>query len=254
MGKSPWDEDSDVPAFARSRSGSTRWGRVFLGVAFVIVATFVGAYYLPLFRAHDTLSAEHRRVSEQNQTLQRSLNEAQAELKTAKARRDELEAEQHQREATKTGQSSELETVRSELKSKLDRYLKKGSELGSRDGHLVLAIPDALVFSAGKLEVSNTGKQLLCDFAKASGRKPLNVLALDASDSVAPAFAAKFPSVLALRAARAAAVAETLQAKCEVDAGALRIQLPLAAPAATLEGAKLAPVRIELELGSKSAP
>ncbi len=253
MGKSPWDDDS-VPSFARPKAGSTRWGRVFGGVAFVVIATFVGAYYLPLFRAHDTLSAEHRRLSEQSQTLQRSLNEVQAELKATKARRDELEQAEKEREAAKSGRSSELESLRSELKSKLERYAKKGQvELGSREGRTVLAVPDAALFPAGKLEVSHAGKQLLCDVAKAAGKKPLTVVALDASEQPAPALASKYSSVLEVRAARGAAVAETLSSKCDLEPSAVRVELGLGAPPLTLDGAKVAPVRIELVVGAKAS-
>lgn len=253
MGKSPWDDDS-VPSFARPKGGATRWGRVLIGVAFVIVATFVGAYYLPLFRAHDTLSAEHRRLTEQTQTLQRSLNQAQAELKTVKARRDELESAERDREAAKNGQSSDLESLRSDLRSKLERYTKKGTvEVGSREGHAVLALSDPAVFSAGKVEVSSGGKQLLCDVAKALGKKSFSVLAIDSSDKPSAALASKYESVIEVRAARGAAVAEELTAKCDVDPAALRVELGLAAPPLTLDGAKVAPVRIEIVVASKAA-
>lgn len=249
MGKNPWDDDSDLRAFSRGASSPTRWSRVFLGVALVGVATFVGAFYVPLFRAHDRLTSEQRRALDQVQTLQRTVSQTQTELKAAASRRDELEAVEKQRESAASTRTSEAETLRSELATKLERLTKKGLvQLGVADGRLVVAVADPALFMAHKLDLNPLGKQTLCDIAKALRKNHVSVAAFDDDEKADPALAAKYPNPLSLRAARAAAAADGLSSKCGADAAAVSVEVRAGASKA-LPGSKIGAAHVELQIG-----
>jgi chemotaxis protein MotB len=249
MGKNPWDDDSDLRAFSRGASSPTRWGRVFLGVAVVAVATFVGAFYVPLFRAHDRLTGEQRRALDQVQALQRSATQTQTELKAAASRRDELEAVEKQRESAASARASEAEALRSELATKLERLTKKGLvQLGVAEGRLVVAVADPALFTAHKLDLNPLGKQTLCDVAKALRKSQVTVTAFDDGEKGDPTLAAKYPNPLSLRAARAAAAADGLSSKCGADPAAVSVEVRAGASKA-LPSSKIAATHVELLIG-----
>jgi flagellar motor protein MotB len=251
MGKNPWDDDPDLQMLRGRSSGSTRWGRVFGGILLVGVATFAGAYYLPLFRAHDTLTAEHRRVVEQAQSLERSLSEAKGQLKTVTARKDELEAERQKRESTAADSSSQLEGLKADLASRVDRVAKKGlAQVALGDGGVLVAVADAALFTPHKLELSGPGKQLLCDLAKGVGKRQVTVRAVDSDETQDAALTQKYTSRWALRAARAAAAAEALESKCALGSAQLSVSTlgGTAAGSPALSGAKLPNVHLEFAL------
>jgi chemotaxis protein MotB len=226
MGKNPWEEDSDLRAFSRGGRSPTRWGRVFAGVGLVAVATFVGAYYLPLFRAHDRLSAEQRRAVEQLQSLQKSLTTSQSELRAAVARRDELEAAEKQRESAASAKTSDAEAARSALAAKLDKLIKKNLvQVAVVEGRVVVGVADVAVFAARKLDPSPLGKQTLCEIAKAAAKNPVSVRAIDDGAKSDPALAAKYPNDWSRRAARAAGAADTLVSKCGHSAALVSVDV-----------------------------
>ncbi len=248
MGRNRWDEDPDVQAMRGRSSGSTRWGRVFWGLLLVGMATFAAAYYVPLFRAHDTLSKEHRRVLEDVKTGKQALEASQLELKKATARKDELEAERAKKEAGNAQASTALESLKSQASGKLDKLIKKGqAEVGVAEGRAVVAVSDAAVFSK-KLELVASAKPWLCELAQLAGAKGLRVRALDDDSPPAPPHSTKYPTTWSLRAARAATVAEALETLCSVPAA--RIELTGVAgsrPNAALANSKLPPQHIEFE-------
>jgi chemotaxis protein MotB len=245
MGKNPWDDDPDLQAFAGRRSSSTRWGRVFVGLIVVGGLTFVGAYYLPLFRAHDTLAADYQREIQKARTLEQSLGDTKSELQKALSRKDELEAEKRKRESGAEGASSSLEALKSELSAKLDKAEKKGlAELHVEAGALVVSLADAVVFAPKKLDVSASGKQLLCDVAKAAATQELRVSAFD-DGQPDPTFSAKYPTSWQLRSARAASAVDVLEAKCAAKPERLQ---SLASGRASKAGSKLPAVHLEIEI------
>lgn len=254
MARNAWEEDPDILAMRGRSSGTTRWSRVFWGLLLVGMGTFAAAYYLPLFRAHDTLTAEHRRLLDQAQTDRRALESAQAELKRVTARRDELEAERQKKDSGDTASQGALDGLRSELSGKLDKLLKKGAaEIGSADGKVVVGVADAAVFSPHKLELNATAKPWLCDLANVAGSRGLRVRALDDDEKPGAATAAKYPTTWTLRAARAATVTDALEQACSLPGS--RIELLAsggnahASPA--LANSKLPASHLEFELGSK---
>ncbi|MFZ5894287.1 MAG: hypothetical protein ACOY0T_24715 [Myxococcota bacterium] len=247
MARNPWEDDPDLQAFAGRRSGGMPWGRVFVGLIVVTGLTFLGAYYLPLFRAHDTLAAEHQRAVDQTRTLERSLADTKSELQKAAARRDELEAERQKRESGSASAASQLEGTRSELAGKLDKFIKKNlADVSVKNGVVTVSLADAVVLAPKKLEVGAGGKQILCDIAKAAGSRALWIHALDGGAEPDPALAAKYSGAWAVRSARAASLADALETKCHVPPTRLQALASARATAAD----KLPPQHFELELRS----
>jgi chemotaxis protein MotB len=220
--KAAWEDvaDADLGPYAKSRG--TRWGRVFAGLLFVAGATFVAGYYLPLYRSYGKLAEQYRELGQRSQSLSETVNHLQSEIKTVTATRDELQDEHDQRARAAKSTDEQRERVRAALTSKLDKYLKKhNAALPASAGALSVAFDSALLFSPQKLELTPGGRALLCDVAKISEAKAIAVRASLAADAVVPpALVGSYPSSWALSGARAAAVAQALQA-CGVAAAKL---------------------------------
>jgi len=214
--KAAWESASDLGPYAKS--GSTNWGRVFLLVLLVGVATFVAAYYLPLYRAQQKLSDEYRDASQKLQTLSDSASKTQAELKSVTAERDRLQAEHDARESAKKSDGDKLAKLASDLGARLDKLTKKGSAVvATKNGSELVALDTAALFMPLKLDVSPAGKAVLCDIAKTASGLALHVTASMNEDAAIPApLEPSFANPWSLTAARAAAVAQTLEEKCAV--------------------------------------
>lgn len=250
--KAAWEDlaDADLGPYAKSRG--TSWGRVFVGLLVVGGATFVAAYYLPLYRAHQKLGDQHRELTQRVQVLTDSASKTQTELKAAVATRDQLQAEHDQRESAKKSDGDQLERTRAALSSKLDKLVKKGSAVVAvSNGSLFVALDASLLFLPQKLDLSPAGKALLCDVVKTGEAKSLAVRdSLAEGAAVPPALSASYGTPWALSAARAAAVTQGAQEACALPAAQLSAtgngtRDPLAAQLASLK----APLdHVELEL------
>ena len=213
--------DADLGPYGKAQG--TRWGRVFGGLLFVAGATFVAAYYLPLYRAHQKLADQYRELGQRSQALAETVTRVQGELKASIEARDQLQAEHDLRESGKKSTGEQQERIKLALSSKLDKYLKKGNAaLVVSAGSLFVALDSAILFQPQKLELTPTGRALLCDVAKTSEAKGLTVRASLATGSeVPPALAASYPNPWALSAGRAAAVAQSLEQACSFPAAQL---------------------------------
>jgi chemotaxis protein MotB len=217
MGRNPWDEIDPDLARMKGSSGGMSWGKVFVGLIVIAVVTLFGAYYVPLYRAHATLSREHRKISDKAQALDQQVVLAQRSLQSMETKLKSLESEHDARESGSARSAALADGVRNTLAAALDRYTKKGGvAVGKEAGDVVVAVSDSVLFAPKKVDVSGAGRALLCELAKGSGASFLVVRAFDAGEPPAEPLAAKFPSAWALRAARAASVAETLSEKCGV--------------------------------------
>lgn len=203
--------DADLGPYAKSRG--TRWGRVFGMLLFVGVATFVAAYYLPLYQSHKKLAEQYAELGQRSQSLSESIGRAQDELKTVTAARDQLQAEHDQRSRASKTSDEQRDRVRAALTSKLDKYLKKHSAaLPASTSALLVVFDSAQLFLPQKVELSPAGRTLICDAAKTSEAKTIAVRAsLAAGSVIPPALSVSYPSPWALSAARAATVAQALQ-------------------------------------------
>ncbi len=219
--KAAWEDASDLGPYGKSRG--TSWGRVFVLVLLVGMGTFVAAYYLPLYRAQQKLSAEYRDLNQKSQSLSDASTKAQTELKSVTAERDQLQAEHDKRESAKKTETDQLDRVRADLGTKLDKLSKKGSALVTANaGSALVALDAAAIFTPQKLDLSPAGKVLLCDIAKSAQGFSLRISGSMAEDATVPAgLEGSYGNPWALSAARAAAVAQSLEEKCSFAAAQL---------------------------------
>lgn len=250
MGRNPWEDmDPDVLAMRGGGGSGMSWGKIFIGLIVIGVLTFFAAYYIPLFRAHDTLTAEHRRISDRAQALDQKLGQTNTALQAAQAKLRTLEAEQSQRESGTLQATARTDSVRAALGTAFERYSRKGSlAVGAEGDRVIVALADALVFAPRKLDVSNQGRSILCEFAKASGGRAIEVRAFDSGEPPAAPLATKYPTAWSLRNARAAGIAEVLTEKCGVQASKLLAAGAGSVQSASTLGAKLPAERVELSL------
>ena len=254
MAKDPWADDPDMKAMRssmRPQRGSTPWAGLLVGVALVACGTFIFAYYVPLYRAHQTLASSHGRIMQQIKGLEDTLTQAQATLKSETAKRETLESEKRQREsATKTA-AGELDSVKGALAQKLSGPISKKQGAVALDGdRLVVTLASGALFSAGKVEVSGPGKGALCEIGKAAGSRPVRVEATTDESGVPALLKPKYPDDFSVSAAAAASVANTLEEKCGLKAVQLVASGYSNKPARkALEGTKIGGLRVEIEIG-----
>jgi chemotaxis protein MotB len=241
-----WAEEPDQNAFAgRAPSGGgSTFKRVLVGFAVVGVATFVAAYYLPLYRAHQSLTVEQRTLSQKVETLESTLSTSKRELESVSREKSELSAEREKRDGVTKAGEEKLATLKKDISVKLEKAIAKGGvSLTVAGESVIVGVTDGLVFTPNKSDVSPKGKLLLCDVAKAaSGRS----IALSGVSAEAPA---TFDSIWGYTAARAASAAATLESKCGVSAQKLSAtgRGAQSSPEANREFGKL-PSRLEISL------
>lgn len=250
--KAAWEDLADADLGAQRPARATPWGRVLVALLLVALVTFVAAYYLPLHLAHEKLGQKFRELDQRSVTLGEQLSTAQRELKAASERRDQLQAEQAQREATKQSDAERLARARTALAGKLDRVLKKGSAaLATRPGALLVAFDSGTLFLPQKLELTSAARLLVCEVAKVAQPKAIAVHAVLAEAEPPPSPLSKsYPPPWGLSAARAASVAQVLATSCGLGGTQLSANGDGDHDlwASELASSKLPPDRVELEL------
>ena len=78
MGNNPFDE---MDRGLQASGGSTRWGRILTALLVVACLTFGFAFYLPLVRAHETLTKHFTEVQTRVDSANKSATEARADVK-----------------------------------------------------------------------------------------------------------------------------------------------------------------------------
>src|SRR5262245_43767449 len=153
MARNPWADDPDMKVMRgsmRSQRGSAPWAGVLVGVLVVACGTFIFAFYLPLYRAHQSAVSSYDRIMRQVKNLEDTLTQAQATLKSEIAKRETLEAEKRQREGASKSSAGELESVRATLAQKLEGAISKKQAGVALDGdRLVVALGSNALFSTG---------------------------------------------------------------------------------------------------------
>lgn len=251
-----WQDDPDLAAM-RPRGGSTPWGRVAFGVLFVACSTFALAYYLPLNRAHHALADDHAKLRTELTSVQQKLTKAEADLKEASAKRDELDELVKKQEQKSSGQAQDASTLKSSLASAVDKLAKKKQAVvGSDAAGARVALAAGAVFTTGKVEVSSGAVSTLCAVAKAAGGRSIHVLGISTDDDIPALLKPKFASAWGYTSAAAAEVASTLHDKCSVPGSKLYAEAsdgtrPVS-PA--FSGEKPPAPRIELLLTSDAKP
>ncbi len=210
-----WAEEPEQNAFAArapSAPGS-RFKRVLVGLTVVGVATFVAAYYLPLYRAHQSLTGEQRTLSQKIEGLEASLGTTKRELESVSREKSELAAERDKRDgATKAG-AEKVASLKKDLEAKLEKAISRGGVALTVSGEsVIIGVGEASMFVPSKSDVSPKGKALLCDVAKAAQGRPL------ALGGVSPEAPPAADSIWQFTAGRAASAAAILESKCGVSA------------------------------------
>jgi chemotaxis protein MotB len=257
MARNPWATDPDIKAMrhaTRGQRGSAPWAGLLVGVALVACGTFIFAYYVPLYRAHQTLNTSHARIMQQIKTLEDTLTQAQASLKSEIAKRQTLEAEKRQGDGAGGGktQPGELDAVKTALTQKLEGPIgKKQAAVALEGDRVVVVLASGALFSTGKVDVSGPGKTVLCDIGKAAGTRALKVEAATDDDGVPAMLKPKYSNTWSYSTAAAASVANTLEEKCSVPGAKLTASGfgKTKAPRKALESTKIGGLRIEIEIG-----
>jgi len=209
MGRNAWEAEAGMNF--RS-TGSTRWGRVFLGIVIVAAATFVFAYYLPLHRSHEALMRQQHESGQAARDLEQKLRDTEQQLGAAKKRTAELETERAARERSQASTNERVTEVKNAVRGKLDRYARKGGVAVDVAGSRVLAVLESkLVFQPRKPDVSPQGRAVLCDLARAARSYPLRVGVASGEGAASGA-----GSAWELTGLQAAKLAEALEQKCGV--------------------------------------
>lgn len=253
--------EGDTVTVARPRArSSSGWARVLPALLLIASATFIGAYYVPLRRAHLLLTEEHQRSSQKSEELERTLTQVRGELQAKAAVVEKIEAERRQAEAAQKAGVEQVEQLKLVLSETLDRHIKKGIAAVAVDGgRAVVALAENAVFVPQTLDLSPQGRQLVCQAARVlttGGEAPIQVGAVsDPAEVASPVLQQAHPTPWALSAARAARVAHALAEKCAI-AGARLTAVGHAThdpAAAALAESKLPPGRIELTMALPGA-
>jgi chemotaxis protein MotB len=217
MGKNTWEQlDPDIAAMGLRAPRNINWGRIVLGLVIVSCGTFVAAYYLPLFRAHQALIDEFTDATTKIQSMQTSLGETQAKLEDAKGERDALKAADSARDARLKEQAARAEALKAKLEGELGADAQKDRALARVvEGHVEVALSARLLFPPHNLSVNAKAGSLLCRLAKAA--PALSFVRAGGSSKERPNFMlkAKYSDPWSLGAGRAAAVVGHLEDKCQ---------------------------------------
>src|SRR5688572_8327323 len=116
MGKAPWETavaDADLEGLGSSlpAGGGKRYGRVIAWVLGILGLTILLAYYLPLSQAHGELLDQHRTLAGKAKQLEQSVIEANTAAKAAESRRDQLEAQEKQKQDSAAALKQRSESV-----------------------------------------------------------------------------------------------------------------------------------------------
>lgn len=249
MAKSPFEADPDLQAMRGASPMS--WGRVVTGILVVGCATFGFAYYLPLQRAHGTLTQRFGELQSQVSSAHRAADEAKARAKELSEKQQALESQADQAKQTEKGRAEASLAVKTALEQKLQKSITKDqAAVAIAGGQAVASLSLGSILSAGKVEVSPAGKATLCSVAGAAGERAIRVVAVADKKAIPATLAAKLKTPLQYNVAVAQVVTEALLDKCNVPGARLSATGLAAEPAAPskLEGKRLPGARLELWL------
>jgi len=216
MRKKDWqnlDGNDSLPEASLSPNRGRGW-KILSGVLFVATATFAAAYYLPLYRAHGSLSREYRTLSTEAKTQHKQLEDTLDTLKLVSAERDQLNQVAGPKQKNSAVATRDAESLERELQGALKKFIGKGKLQLSRENdklHLTLSSP-ALV-SAATGDLTDLGKKSLCQLGTIVKSKPMHV----SVQGFAAPVAGNSPAAWKLAGVRAATAAQLISESCGVD-------------------------------------
>lgn len=213
MARNAW-EDVDAAGAYPARQGVGFWAWLVRLLA-IAGATLAGAFYWPLYRAHRELTTEYAALDQRAQNLDREIGVMRTELGSTKAKRDELEARRGMDQSRERASRELVEQIKSDLASKLARYVEKGTMAITVYKNLVVVrLPAAVSQGAGKTDMSPEARLGLCTLSSAVAARGAVDLRIVAREAGASSDVDKTRTPWELAADRSAAVARVLIEKC----------------------------------------
>ena len=248
MGKAKWEQEAMADADLLAVGVSPKRGRglqVAFGVLAIGAVTFGIAYYVPLHRAHATLTEEFTTLSQQAAEDRKQLTTAADALKKVTAERDQLLAFKTAKSTERAKLDQDLGQLEREVGSKLKAFVsKRWVSVSKQEDGVRVAVSSKSLFNRDGTELNRSGEKLLCQ-----ALEPLKVfkgarVVIRGHGSDADAKRAKdLDSGWELAAARAGSGANVGAEDCGFSASALTA-------AAAASSKDEAPLTIELLLES----
>lgn len=222
MGRKNWERMDSISELATISANRGRGWKIFSGVLLVAAATFLAAYYLPLYRAHAALTGKYKSLSQEATTQRKQLTETIDTLKQVAGERDQLSASSRKTQEASSNLSAQLESLDRELQKQLKKYMGAGKLQVERRKDKIEFMLDApaLVANTGNT-LTEAGKSVVCVIGAAAKSANLGIR-IHAPAAPPP----NKPAVDWLAAAvRAGNAAQLLTTKCGVDSNAVSMQV-----------------------------
>jgi chemotaxis protein MotB len=227
MGKKDWEKlalaadvkDLQPAAFAAPRRG--RGWMVFAGVVVVASASFVAAFYLPLYQAHALLQNEYKKTSTEAGNFRQQLVTTVETLNQSTKELEELRAKMRSDEKNSASMATRAERVERSLEASIKKVagrVRVPIERERETLRVTLTAPAMVVPTSGDL--TEFGKKVLCAVGSSAKDNDVRVTAQSAVDSGAKPDAG-WPKA----AVRAANAAQHLSQSCGVEAARVDVKV-----------------------------
>jgi len=206
------DSTDDLAAIGISPHRGRGW-RILSGILFVGTATFAAAYYLPLYRAHASLSHEYRTLQSQATLQHKQLADTVDTLKQISSERDKLSEIAGKTQATRNTLAPQTENLERSLQAPLKKFLGTGKMKMQRQAEkLSISLASPTFVPAAGAELTDSGKKAICLIGGVVKSADVHV-AVKGYAATTPLKNGAWPSALS----RAGNVAQLLSESCGVD-------------------------------------
>jgi flagellar motor protein MotB len=165
MGKKDWhqmDSSDDLAAIGISPHRGRGW-KILSGVLLVGTATFAAAYYLPLYRAHSSLSREYRTLQSQANGQHKQLTETLDALRQISTERDKLSEIAGKLQATRNTLTPQAESLERDLQAPLKKFIGTGKlQIKRKSEKLSITFASPTFIAAAGSELTDAGKKAIC--------------------------------------------------------------------------------------------
>ncbi|HEX7670394.1 MAG TPA: hypothetical protein VF395_12450 [Polyangiaceae bacterium] len=182
-----------------------------LGRLFVVLSlTFAAGYYVPLYRTHQSLVSEYTTLAERVTGVEQDLTKTRGEFSALTAKNQEQSSAGQK---ANTGGRERLQRFEGDLSTKLaSRVEKRELAVGAQGDAVLVSVPGALQQVQKHWEVTAAAQSALCDVAAAVTGTPSSIVVIGDVGQAKSGPGA--PSARDVAAARANAVARTLEQNC----------------------------------------
>lgn len=224
MGRNDWQRQLDheeLSAVGVSRHRGRGW-KVVSSLLLVVIVAFSLAYYVPLYRAHTTLTDQYRKLASESKRQREQLTETIETLKLVSAEREKLAEQSRHEHKDQDVVSQRTSKLEENLRGTLKKFLGKGRVELSRQGSVIKAtLGTPALLGQGNSDVTVFGKQALCALAGPLKTAGAQVIVLGAATATPPKGEFSFP----IAAGRAVNIAKQLIDGCGFDANKLEVRV-----------------------------